>query len=110
MNEVSIARKYILKSEQCGSRKIPFQLTFSQYKKLIKTKKCFYTGLKLIPNDPYLKGSLERLDNSKGYTAENTVVCCQAANTLKSIWEHKDHPLTIKDVLNMMIKLNEVIK
>lgn len=30
---------------------------------------------------------MDRLDNSKGYTTDNTVIMCYQCNTLKSTWD-----------------------
>jgi hypothetical protein len=47
--------------------------------------RCVYTGfeMELQPNT-LLSVSVERIDSSIGYTSENTVLCCNAVNRMKS--------------------------
>ena len=46
---------------------------------------CCYSGfqMELQPNSPF-SVSVERVDNSIGYTVENTVLVCKAVNSMKS--------------------------
>ena len=52
---------------------------------------CVYTGYKmdLQPKTLY-SVSVERIDSSRGYTPENTVLCCNAANRMKSDLDAED--------------------
>lgn len=83
--DIDLAKKYISKSQSSEQRKIKFELTFPQYKKLMKTKKCYYTGVILNSkeNDPNQR-TLDRIDSSIGYTAENTVACSNIINKKKT--------------------------
>lgn len=86
--DVKYARQYAGKCRKSKERGINFELTFAQYKRLMKTKTCFFTGRKLQravedqlhPDDL----TLDRIDASVGYTFHNTVACCRAANMLKN--------------------------
>ena len=51
---------------------------------------CVYTGFKmdLQPNTLF-SVSVERIDSSIGYTADNTVLCCNVINRMKSNLEGK---------------------
>ena len=57
-----------------------FKLTFEEFRRLrpCKNERCFYCGT--------TKGlfSIERLDNTKGYTISNCVVACWRCNKIKS--------------------------
>jgi len=60
-------------------RGLPFLLTKEEYSALT-AKPCFYcSGLLSVAGT-----RLDRLDNETGYTAENSVPCCPACNTIKS--------------------------
>ena len=47
MNDIQIAAKFVAKAKSSSDRNIPFMLSFSEYKRLLKTKKCYYTGVEL---------------------------------------------------------------
>ena len=83
-----VARKYLAKLNNARSRGIEFSLTLADVRAMQLKKTCYYTGMLLSddcnPMDPQ-KRTLERLDSSKGYTKENTVACCFAANALKNV-------------------------
>ena len=85
--EVYLANKFVNKYKSASSRNIEFNLTFSQYKALMKRKKCFYTGTVLLDKveaEHPDKRTLDRVDNTLGYTKSNTVVCTHKANQLKN--------------------------
>lgn len=46
---------------------------------------CVYTGMKMeLQPNTLLSVSVERVDSSVGYTPENTVLCCNVINRMKS--------------------------
>lgn len=76
-----------IKTEQAKKRGLEWQITEEQYKELRSQKYCFYTGIELayVQNSTQLSNSwtLDRIDNSRGYTIDNVVVCSYAANLIK---------------------------
>jgi len=82
-----VARKFISKLENAKKRGVGFSLTLSDMRRLMMRKTCHYTGIRMEddcdPMEPQ-KRTLERLDQSKGYSKDNTVACCFAANALKN--------------------------
>lgn len=78
--DVDIAERYVMKKKNALSRNKDFLLSFGEYKQLISRKVCFYTKLPMSGKN-YL--TLDRIDNSIGYTKENTVPCCNEFNQLK---------------------------
>jgi hypothetical protein len=64
---------------------------------------CYYTNIKMnqtcSKKEPF-QVSIDRIDSSKGYNKENTVLCCQAINYMKN-----DYPI---EIFNMFLK--ELIK
>ena len=66
------------------SRGIEVNLTFAELKKVLKTKKCFFTGVELdyIENTPN-QLTVDRLDNDLGYVNGNIVACSKEFNEIK---------------------------
>lgn len=85
-------RQYIRSSRQ---RKIDFSLEYERFVNLIK-QDCFYCkdppsrktgkyGAKIKDLDAFvLTNGIDRYDNSKGYTIENSKPCCFKCNVAKS--------------------------
>ena len=68
-----------------------FELSFEQWLKVVDSA-CFYCGemdvkkVRSIPNRPtntILLNGIDRIDNSVGYTVENSVPCCKICNMMK---------------------------
>ena len=101
MDDLKIARKYCAKAQSSQQRGVSFTLTFIQYKKLLNTKKCFYTGVVLT--DPSLgvvptSFTIDRIDASVGYTNSNCVACSHEFNQIKG-------NLTLRDIRILSTKL-----
>ena len=78
-----VALKYVKKQLQCIERGIPFELTLTDMKRLLKTKRCYYSGVELtLEGDHRL--SLDRISPSLPYTKENTVACAANVNSIKN--------------------------
>jgi len=65
-------------------REYEFTLTFEEFSELID-KECFYCH---YYKDKEVNG-IDRVDNSKGYTKENSVPCCELCNRIKLVY----HPI-----------------
>ncbi|MED5076394.1 hypothetical protein P9851_03575 [Geobacillus stearothermophilus] len=55
----------------------------------VQKGKCFYTGIQMeIPQQEHDNNdysvSIDRLDNTKGYTPDNIVLCCNIVNRMKN--------------------------
>lgn len=90
--DVKVALDYARKESGARERGLDFTLTFHEFKTLQRQKKCFYTGVTLTKSNGsgQLRSTdrtLDRIDHRKGYTKENTVACCHAANVVKSMIE-----------------------
>lgn len=83
-----VAEWYLAKISNAKERGIAFDLTLADFRKLCLRKTCFYSGMRLnalgCPGEKRANRTLDRIDNSKGYTKENTVACSYAVNTLKN--------------------------
>lgn len=116
-----VARKYVQTAENARRKGLEFTLTLVDMRRLVRRKTCFYTGISFEKFDP--KGvsrqadmrrlSLDRIDNSKGYTRENTVACCKVVNYLKNeLVESKSSPkyLGLKALVQMAFTMADVLE
>lgn len=94
VKDISVAQRLIRTQQSAESRGIDFDLSFATLKRVLNTKRCFFTGNKLTftdPQDPnYL--TLDRLDASVGYIDNNVVACGREFNQRKG-------DLTAKDII-----------
>ena len=106
-----VAMKYLHKKIQAENRGIEFSLTLQDMTRLMKTKRCYYTGVELTL-DGACGLTLDRIDNLQGYTKSNTVSCSAIANTLKeNLIESCDtqQHLTNKEIKKMLSKFAELL-
>ena len=101
---------------QAKSRGIAWELTKDQFNKLVKSP-CYYTGrppstvfmsvsfrqrskrnLPASDNDIYVYNGIDRLDSSKGYTLDNCVPACKAANLAKQSLSHDEFIALCKEI------------
>ncbi|WNO47221.1 hypothetical protein [Vibrio phage vB_VibM_10AMN] len=116
---------YYNKAESCKKRLITMGLSKAEYIALLRARpnmKCFYTGEEFVlnqganhPNYP----TIDRLDNTKGYTENNVALCTSKVNDLKNKFiesnksrkniSHKDMFLLtrIEKSLSMKVGWNE---
>lgn len=74
---------YLNKIIDAKNRNIEFTIPFKHFIKLCKKKRCMYSGKVFVPAT-HNRSSFERVDNTKGYTKNNTIVCLSRLNGLKS--------------------------
>lgn len=65
-------------------RNIPFNLSFNDFKKLILQPCCY------CKSPPNKLNGVDRKDNSKGYTKDNSVACCKYCNFAKYTLSEKE--------------------
>lgn len=82
--DLMLAQHYVNKARNAKSRGIEFTLTLADMKKLLKTKKCFYTGQPLVFGETSNGFTIDRVDNTLGYTKENSVACANWVNAWKN--------------------------
>lgn len=100
-----VAAKYISKKHNAITRGIDFSLTLSDMARLLKVKKCHYSGITLTLEGDH-KLTLDRKDDSVGYTKDNTFACSYTVNQLKnSLLESRDATKGIqdKDIKKMLL-------
>jgi hypothetical protein len=90
------------------SRKHLFDLTKEEFKKLTK-QNCYYCGMEprqvskrnnkhRAHNGNYIYNGIDRLDNSKGYTVENSVPCCKMCNLFKNKYTKQEFLAHIQQI------------
>lgn len=92
-----------LKSRFCQARYsatrrsyTPWELSFEQYETLMLRPECHYK----CGNAPPQTGSgLDRRDNSKGYTIDNSVPCCWRCNRIKGADLTEEEMMAVAQVL-----------
>lgn len=98
----TLYRQYKKNAKQ---RKIQFSLSFKNVM-FLTSSKCFYCGsepeteMKSKRQDDisYFYNGIDRVDNTKGYTLENVVSCCQKCNYLKSNFNQQDFLNRVKNI------------
>lgn len=81
--EVTGKRYHLMKS--AASRKKDFDLSYTDVKRLVLRKTCFYTGLPFSNNldSPFFR-TIDRVDANQGYVKGNVVACIKLANEMKN--------------------------
>ncbi len=98
LTEESIKHAYTRKATSCQSRLIDFSLSYEYYRALMKARStmvCFYSqkpfDMRKTGGDNY--PSLERINNSKPYSVDNTVLCSVRCNRLKAKYIENGHSM-----------------
>ena len=76
-------------------RDYEFKLNFEEFSEIVD-KECFYCHHNILEET----NGIDRVDNSKGYTKENTVSCCEMCNRMK----HAYHPIFFLEKCNIIGK------
>lgn len=87
--EVFVVKKYHQLLVSAVTRGLPFNLTLSDVRKLIKRKTCFYTKIPFDNTTEAHRRTIDRLDCNLGYVKGNVVACTHEANQMKEhFFEH----------------------
>jgi hypothetical protein len=81
-------------------------------KKLKEQKECCYISnlpISLVPKNPYSL-SIDRIDNNKGYTIENTIIVTKFINNCKNTLSIDEFIKCIKEVYNNIKKPQEILE
>lgn len=79
-------------------------LTQPQFDRLALVRNCFYCSA-IIRRESWAKLSelrqappyfIDRIDNRRGYTWENSVVCCKPCNRVKNAWHNAAHLMALQ--------------
>lgn len=97
-------KRYKLMLKSAKSRNIKVTLTYNNYRKIIKGK-CFYCGTSLSTENGY---SIDRFDNNKEYSIDNSLGCCWDCNRSKGTKSHLEYYRWMNRLLNHQKKLHEI--
>ena len=102
------ANKYCNKVRGSLQRGLEFNLSLSEYKRLMARKTCYYTGIRMTQSVAQKQigtdVTLDRIDSTKGYIKGNVVACCYRANGFKAQWENPQDPeFGFKEALKLML-------
>lgn len=80
------AKRYIMLHQRAKDKNLDFNLELKDIKRLLKIKRCTYSGIELTDFDPSMSTyrTMDRIDSNKGYTKDNVFVCCNFVNQFKS--------------------------
>ncbi len=81
--EIKVAKKFTNKYNNAIQRGIPFSLTLTSIKNILRAKKCYYSGMPLTEET----STIDRIDHTKGYEKGNVVACHTSINKFKNIIE-----------------------
>lgn len=105
MNDVKVAEVYLDKANNAKKNGHKFSLSFSEFKRVISRKTCYYTSIPFILEDKEYRKTIDRVDNSKGYVSGNVVVCLNVVNNIKSALENPTNQLTVHHLKKMCDKI-----
>jgi len=101
-DDIALARAYLNKADQAKGKGIEFTISLTSFKNMLKSRKCFFTGLPLTAET----FSIDRIDNSKGYIAGNVAAVHLNFNQMKAMIENPTSKLSIDNVTKAMVKLS----
>lgn len=78
--EELLAAKYLQMKMNAKKRGIEFKLTIANMRNLLRRTTCYYSKIRF---DDVHTQSIDRKDNTRGYTIDNVVVCSSLVNNLK---------------------------
>lgn len=98
-DDLNVAKKLLQLKQSADSRNIEFNLSFFTVRRLLNTKKCYYTGLVFEESGP-LARSIDRVDSSLGYLEGNVVACTVDINSKKA-------NITVEEIHQISRKIKE---
>lgn len=117
MDDIQIAKRFINKCKDSQKRGLDFNLNFTSFKNLMRSEKCYYTGVSLITPEVVIPGkthklrpndrTIDRIDASKGYIKGNVVACSFSANRFKAMFESGTNSLTNKQAIKILTSMNK---
>lgn len=101
-----VAIKYLQLIKSARNRNKEFSLTLSDVRKLLRIKKCHYTGVAFGENDNAM--TVDRIDSTKGYVKGNVVACTHWANRTKNAVYELPNGLAVNRTKEFQSLINKV--
>lgn len=96
----SLSGGYMLLKRNSVRGSHALEISFDEYREIVKGQKCFYCGTDLYGRCGH---KIDRLDNRLGYLKSNVVPCCSDCNCSKGVLERYGwHPPEIIEVVRGM--------
>ena len=110
IREITIAAFLRRYKKGAKSRNYCWELT-DQQAEILASSSCFYCGkdpskykFRFRVEDTIDLNGIDRIDNSKGYTADNCVPCCKMCNRLKAAYSYPELYNHIQNMASYMPK------
>ena len=107
--DLAAAKKLINLEQSAKARNLDFNLNFATVKKLIQTKKCFYTGIAFEKAGPHSR-TIDRIDTAKGYIKGNVVAATVEFNGKKANLTLEDIRILFHKTKNLQIPNSPIKK
>lgn len=90
MSPKKIKERWKKFKKRARKRGIDVSITIQEFISIKQSNRYYYTG-RFLTKTPYLpySNTIDRIDNKKGYSKENSVPCCHLFNMKKSAFEGK---------------------
>lgn len=112
--DMYLTRKYSNLAKSAKNRGVDFTLTLEDLRKLLEETECYFSGDTMVAFEhdsadvrsgelklPPKYRTIDRLDNTKGYTADNVVACTNEMNQIKD-------DMDILDFKKMLIEFKRI--
>jgi len=102
MKDLTIAKKYLQKNQNAKRAGHSFELSFTEFKRLMNKKRCTYSGLELVDEkEKFCSRTIDRIDATKGYISGNVEAVAFGINALKATIENPEHKMTLEALIKM---------
>ena len=110
ITDYQIAAKYVKKADQARNLKIKFDLTLSEFTKILKRKRCAYSGLPFnnSKSERWFNLTIDRIDNKKGYVSGNVTAVCFGVNNFKALLENPENPFNETILLRTLNNMKKI--
>lgn len=107
--DILLTALYLQKASSSLDRDIDFELSYAEYKKLMRRKTCAYTNVPFDDSIPHMNRTLDRINPDKGYTVDNVVVCTKQCNEIKAML-FESYSMTPIEVTTLITMLESLVK
>lgn len=114
--DLYVSSKYREKAGDAKTRKLAFELTFADFRRILARQRCEYTNINLTL--PKMNGgvqqktdlTIERVNNKLGYVPGNCIAVCSSANSIKGVFEDPNTTLDVSHAIRMFATIDRMNK